>query len=305
MSVLAHDVPEPFVTALRAAAPDLDIRTSVGPDPEAVRSVLIWLAVPDFLETLPNLSLVLSLGAGVERLMVPRLVPDGVHIGRISSAVQAEGMSDYVLLHVLRQHRRLSQLQDEQARGEWRWRLWPRAGDVAVGVMGLGALGADAARKLAMVGFRTRGWSRTRKSIKGVACHSGANGLAAFLADLHHLVCLLPLTPATTDILNADLFAQLAPGAFLINAGRGGHLVEADLLPALNAGHLEGVTLDVLRQEPPPADHPFFADPRILLTPHSAVCATPGQLAPDAAEACRRAERGAPPPCPVDRERGY
>lgn len=306
MAVLAHNIPEPFLAAIRQEGPELDIRARDEPARRGVvRSVLFWLDVPPMLDALPALRLVLSLGAGVERIAAPGVVPDGVAIGRISNDVQAEGMADYVMLHVLRQHRRLALLQAEQARGIWQWRLWPRTRDVTVGVMGLGRLGAETARKLAMMGFRVRGWSRTLKSLPEVETFAGAGALDTFLSACNHLVCLLPLTPQTESILDARLFARLPRGAFLVNAGRGGHLDEAALLAALESGQLAGATLDVMRQEPPPRDHPFFRHERILMTPHSAVCSTPQQVAPAVVENCRRAERGAPPLFPVDRAAGY
>ncbi len=305
MAVLAHHIPEAYVLAIRRAGPGLDVLTSVGGDPAIFRSVLFWLDVPPNLSALPSLGLMLSLGAGVERLTAAGTVPDHVAIGRISNDIQTEGMSDYVLLHVLRQHRQLARLQDEQRRHHWEWRLWPRARDVTVGILGLGRLGSEAARKLALMGFNVRGWSRRRRQVEGVESFAGDAELPSFLSACNHLVCLLPLTRETENILDARLFSKLPRGAFLINAGRGGHLDEAALLAALASGQLAGATLDVLRQEPPPADHIFFENPAILLTPHSAVCSTPEQIAPDVVENLRRAERGDPPLYPVDRKAGY
>ncbi|MBD0417376.1 NAD(P)-dependent oxidoreductase [Oryzicola mucosus] len=305
MAVLAHHIPEAYLAAIRREGNDLNITTSFEAGDPDICSALFWLDVPAGLSALPSLRLVLSLGAGVERLTKPGVIPAKAAIGRISNDIQSEGMADYVLLHVLRQHRQLARLQDEQRRRVWEWRLWPRARDVTVGVMGLGRLGSEAARKLSAMGFSVRGWSRSLKRIDGIETFAGTPELPAFLSACHHLVCLLPLTHETENILAAPLFSHLPRGAFLINAGRGAHLDEAALLAALDSGQLAGATLDVLRQEPPTPDHPFFEHPGILLTPHSAVCSTPEQIAPDVVENLRRAERGEPPLYAADRATGY
>ncbi len=302
MAVLAHHIPEAYVAAIRRVGPDLDVRTSVDGDPAIFRSALFWLDMPPALATLPSLGLVLSLGAGVERLTAAGTVPDHVVIGRISNDIRAEGMSDYVLLHVLRQHRQLARLQDEQSRHVWEWRLWPRARDVTASVLGLGRLGSEAARKLALIGFNVRGWSRQRRHVEGVECFAGNAELPAFLSACIHLVCLLPLTRETENILDAHLFSQLPRGAFLINAGRGGHLDEAALPAALASGQLAGATPGRSRRR-----RIIFSSKtrQFFCPPHSAVCSTPEQIAPDVVENLRRAERGEPPLYPVDRKEGY
>jgi glyoxylate/hydroxypyruvate reductase A len=171
--------------------------------------------------------------------------------------------------------------------------------------MGLGDLGRDCARTLKAVGFDVKGWSRRPKTIDGVKSHAGRDGLAAFLEGTEILVCLLPLTPATRGILNAELFDRLPEGASLINAARGGHLVEQDLLSALDRGQISAATLDVFDQEPLPADHPFWDHPKVLVTPHVASLIDPVTGGRAIAANVRKFLSGSPVPDLVDLEQGY
>jgi glyoxylate/hydroxypyruvate reductase A len=173
------------------------------------------------------------------------------------------------------------------------------------GVMGLGAIGSATALRLAANGFTTRGWARSAKALGGVTCFSGEATLPEFLSETQILVNLLPLTPQTENILDAKLFAMLPKGAFVINIGRGAHLVDADLLAALDSGHIAGATLDVFRPEPLPPGHPFWQHPRILMTPHVAGTGDPDSAAQVVAENIRRAKSGEPLLNEVDRARGY
>jgi glyoxylate/hydroxypyruvate reductase A len=191
---------------------------------------------------------------------------------------------------VLTHHRQLGVTDANQARGVWQQIVTPPAQRRRVGVMGLGHIGGQCALTLATLGFDVAGWSRSPKSLPGVETFAGPQGLAPFLARTEILVCLLPLTPETKDILNARTFAALPRGAAIVNAGRGGHLVEADLLAALDGGHLSGATLDVFRTEPLPPDHPFWSHPRIRVTPHIASYIDPATGAGVVAENIRRYE---------------
>jgi glyoxylate/hydroxypyruvate reductase A len=216
-----------------------------------------------------------------------------------------QGMREYVLLHVLRHHRDMPRLARQQAARRWEPFASPLAQERGVGVMGLGILGADAAAALAAVGFRVAGWSRRPKALPGIESFAGEDGLAPFLARSEILVCLLPLTPATAGILDARLFAALPPGAALVNAARGEHLVEADLLAALGGGQLSGATLDAFRSEPLPPEHPFWGHPLIRVTPHNASLTRPETGARSMAEAIRRILAGAAPANLADRGAGY
>ena len=174
------------------------------------------------------------------------------------------------MLHVLRPHRALPEIEAARAARNWHQVVVPTAPQRKVGVMGLGFMGADCAAALAGIGFDVAGWSRSPKELEAITCFHGADGFKPFLARSEILVCLLPLTPATVGILNAELFATLPEGAFVINVGRGEHLVDEDLLAALASGQIAGATLDVFHQEPLPNDHPFWDHPKVLITPHVA-----------------------------------
>lgn len=232
--------------------------------------LMMWRPIPGLVAAMPRLKAVFCFGAGVERLLAHPEIPPGLPIVRMVEPGLTEGMAQYVLWQVLRHHRRIWELEEAQAEARWAPHLYPAAWDRKVGILGLGHLGLAAARLLALMDFDVRGWSQSAKNEPGVTSFAGATALPAFLDGLDILVCLLPLTPATRGILNGDLFARLAPGAALINAGRGGHLVEADLIPALASGQLAAASLDVFETEPLPAEHPFWAHPRIFMTPHNA-----------------------------------
>ena len=188
---------------------------------------------------------------------------------------------------------------------EWRQTANPPAYQRRVGIMGLGNLGSDVARTLSVIGFDVAGWSRRPKDIAGVKNFAGADDLDPFVKRSDILVCLLPLTDATRGILNDRLFSTLPPGACLINAARGEHLVEEDLLPALDDGRIEYATLDVFHHEPLPAGHPFWDHPRVLVTPHGASLIDPVAGGEAIAANLRRFINGEPVPNLVDLEQGY
>ncbi len=291
---------------LTARVPGLEMR--VWPETGAREDIgfaLVWKPPKGEMRRYPNLKAIFSLGAGVDHLLRDPELPAGVPLCRIVDRALTTQMSEYVLLHVLRYHRQQPHYDRQQQAHEWRDQAQPRARERRVGIMGMGVLGRDAAAKLVAVDFAVAGWSRSPKSLPGVDSYHGANGLGPFLARSDILVCLLPLTKATEGILNRDTFARLPEGAELINVARGGHLVEDDLIPALDAGRLSAATLDVFRREPLPADHPFWADPRITVTPHVASITDPRSIADLVAENIRRARSGEPFLNVVDPARGY
>ena len=174
-----------------------------------------------------------------------------------------------------------------------------------VGILGLGELGSDAARVLASIGFDVAGWSRREKTIDGVQSFFGEDAFTPFLGRTDILVCLLPLTEAPRGILNADTLSQLPEGAYVINAARGGHQVEADLLAALDSGHLAGAALDVFNEEPLPASSPIWDHPKVLVTPHIASLSSPGSAAREIAANIRRIRKGEEPTDQVSLDAGY
>src|SRR4029079_17553616 len=189
---------------------------------------------------------------------------------RVVDAYMPDAMSEYVALSVLRLHRQDLDYLARQRTQVWEEREQKNACERPVGILGFGTLGQDAGRKLRALGFPVAGWSRSAKEVAGFVTYAGADGLDALLARGEILVCLLPLPAATEGILKAPLCARLPRGAGLVNAGRGGHLVETDLIAALDSGQLSGAVLDVFREEPLPKGHPFWSHPRIIVTPHIA-----------------------------------
>jgi glyoxylate/hydroxypyruvate reductase A len=214
-------------------------------------------------------------------------------------------MSEYVVLQVLRLHRRDLVYRDQQQAGVWCELDQRNAAERRVGILGLGELGRDAAKKLKELGFDVAGWSRSDKSIPGVEGFAGATGLPRLLGRSEILVCLLPLTRETEGILNAGTLALLPKGAALVNAARGAHLVEEDLLAALASGQISAAVLDVFREEPLSADHPFWHHPRVVVTPHVAAFTNPTTAAPIIIDNIRRFEAGRPLLNRIDPARGY
>lgn len=292
--------------ALQELLPEIEVRLWDDPgDKAAVDYAVVWKPPPGGLKTFPNLKCIVSMGAGIDHLLADPELPRGVPVIRTVGSELRQRMREYLALHVLRYHRRLPDIEAAQRRKDWEQVITPPAHKRGVGIMGLGNMGAQAAHTLAELGFAVEGWSRRAKRLHGIACHHGEAGLETFLAKSEILICLLPLTPATEGILNRRLFAGLPRGACLINVGRGPHLVEKDLIPALDSGQLGGATLDVLQQEPPPADHPFWTHPKILLTPHIASLIDPEAGAKVIAQNLRLFMAGQPVPDTVDLSQGY
>ena len=285
---------------------ELDIRVwpEIG-DPADIDYALVWRPEPGLLAALPNLKLILSLGAGVDHLLGDPQLPRHLPIVRLVDPHMTAAMSEYVTLQVLRLHRGDLDYRAQQQAKEWRELDQKNAADRRVGILGFGELGQDAARKLRALGFDVAGWSRSEKTAAGIACHAGAAGLPRLLACSEILVCLLPLTAETEGILNARTLTLLPRGAALVNAARGAHLVEEDLLAALASGQLSGAVLDVFHEEPLPAGHPFWHHPRIVVTPHVAAFTNPQTAAPIILDNIRRFEAGRPLLNRVDPARGY
>ena len=291
---------------LAALDPGLDIRLFPDTGPvEDITAAVTWNHPPEDLYRYPNLRLLISMGAGVDHLFRPPGPPPGVAVVRLVDRLLTTAMSEYVLLAVLRHHRQDAGYRALQAARVWQELPAPDTEATRIGILGLGMLGGDAARKLAALGFRVAGWSRTPKSLPGIETFAGDGALMPFLARTDILVCLLPLTPATEGILNARTLAALPRGAYLINAARGGHVVEEDLLAALDAGHLSGATLDVFRTEPLPPDHPFWAHPKVIVTPHAASITIPRSVAPQVVDNLARLREGRPLANVVDVSVGY
>jgi glyoxylate/hydroxypyruvate reductase A len=259
------------VWARRFAAELPEIPFRQWPDigtPEAVRFLAVW-EPPEDLTAFPNLEILFSIGAGIDAIDLAAL-PHGVKVVRMIEPGLVAGMVEYVTCAVLALHRGLPAYLARQRAGHWKADRVPVAASHQVGVMGAGVLGRAVLQALAPFGFPRAVWSRSRRQLAGVSCFAGRDELAAFLARCDILVCLLPLTSETRAILDAVAFVALPRGAGLVNVGRGGHLVEADLLGALDSGQVSAAILDVAVSEPPAPDHPFWSHPKVWLTPHVA-----------------------------------
>ena len=248
---------------------------------------------------------IFNMGAGVDALLQEPELPADTPIIRLEDAGMAEKMEEYVAWAALGYLRNMDVYARQQRRAEWT-QLDPRPREnFCIGIMGLGLLGQRVARYLRAIGFPVRGWNRSERSIDGVTCHAGNAGLAEFLAGTQMLVCMLPLTPATHGVLNRTLFAQLPRGAYLVSIGRGLHLVEADLLEALDNGQLAGAVLDVLPQEPLPADHAFWRHPLVTVTPHISAQTLMEASMQQIAEKIGAFMRGEVVSGMIDRNKGY
>lgn len=275
---------------------------------EGVRYALVWKPDAGLFARLPDLEVLFSLGAGVDHIFQADHVPD-VPIVRFVDDTLTTRMSEWVVLQCL-MHLRQSRAYDAlQRRHEWHELPQPQASEITVGMMGMGVLGRDAARKLAILGFHVIGWSRSGRPVEGIAMH-GAGELDAFLAQTDILVGLLPLTPETTGMFNRSVFERLRRGREIsspvfINAGRGRSHVEADVIACLGDGTLGGVSLDVFEIEPLPADSPLWGMENAILTPHAAAVSDVEALGRHVARQIARHEAGEELEHLVDRVRGY
>ncbi|HSZ75307.1 MAG TPA: glyoxylate/hydroxypyruvate reductase A [Rhizomicrobium sp.] len=272
---------------------------------EDVDYVLSFWPEPGLLVTFPNLKAVFSLGAGVDGFLIDPNYPKHVPLIRFGSQALTNEVAQYVVFHTLLHHRAQREFDEFQKKHEWRQRMPNRrTAETRIGILGLGEIGQLAAQRLRDLGFAVAGWSRTRKNIPGVESFVH-DELKAFLARTDILICLLPLTPQTKDILNKETFAALPLGAYVINAARGAHLVEADLIAAINARHIAGASLDVFAQEPLPPDNPLWSQSGVTVTPHVAGLTDPREAARSVINGIARLERGEKLENTVDYAKGY
>lgn len=273
-------------------------------DLQDIRYLIAWTLDAGLIASLPHLEVVFSIGAGVDQLDLS-LVPPHLRVVRMIESGITTTMAEYVAMAALMLHRDMPFYHSEQRAGRWSHADVLLCSERTVGVMGLGELGRASLERLRALGFRTLGWSRSGAEIAGTRCLAGHEQLDEFLGQCDALVCLLPLTGETRGILSRDLFSRLPRGASLINVARGGHLVEADLLDALDNGQLRYAMLDVAEPEPLPAGHPFYEHPAIMLTPHIAGVTRRDTAVHSLIANVRRALAGEPFEGEVDRERGY
>lgn len=279
-------------------------------DAAAVKYAACWKPEPGLLATLPNVKVIFNLGAGVDALLGDPSTPKHVPVVRVVDTDLTKRMTEWVVWHVLDQHRQGPLHRGAQSRGEWIGPDQAAASAVRVGIMGLGEIARDASEVLRRIGFHVSGWSRSKREIEGMTTYAGADGLRPFLVATDILVCLLPLTPDTRGILDRKLFAGLARDGVLkkpvlLNAGRGGLQKEADIIAALDDGTLGHAALDVFEMEPLPATSPLWKHPRVTITPHNAADSDPDEISKYVVGQIKAFERGEALKNVVDLTRGY
>ncbi len=289
-----------------ASAPGIDLRVwPAAGVREDVEFALAWRHPHGEFRRFPNLKCIASMGAGVDNILSDPDLPAGVPITRIVDATMAGSMSEYVVMSALNYCRNTRFFMEREAEEAWQPVIPKLAEKETIGILGLGQLGLDAARKLVALGFKVAGWRRSDKPLEGIATFIGRDQFVAFLAESRILINMLPLTPETENILNRDTFNHLPQGAYLINVARGRHLVEEDLLEAIASGQLSGACLDVFRTEPLPEKHPFWQQPAITVTPHIASLTNPAAVIPQIMDNYRRVKAGREVLNVVARKRGY
>ena len=266
---------------------------------------VLWAPPLELLAQLTDVKAIFLTGAGVDAILKFGAALPAAPIIRLGDAGMAVQMAEYVAHAVLRYFRRFDDYERQARRGVWAALKQHDKQDFSIGVLGMGMLGARVLETMAHFGFPLRGWSRTPKQVDGVTCYNGDAGLPAFLAGTRVLVCMLPLTRETTNLLDRTRLLMLPRGAYLINVARGAHVAEPELLALIQSGHLAGATLDVFRNEPLPAPHPFWDEPKITITPHiSALTVRRDSVRQIAGKICAL-ENGEPVADVVDRIKGY
>lgn len=299
-----------WLAGIKQRLPQANVREWQPGDDRPADYALAWRPPQEMLANRRQLKGVFALGAGVDAILEqerqhPGTLPAGVPLLRLEDTGMAQQMQEYALSYVLRYFRRFDEYHLLQQQQKWQ-PLDPHQQDnFTIGILGAGVLGKSVAQKLVEFGFNVRCWSRSPKQIDGVESFAGAEQRTAFLKGTRLLINLLPNTPETAGILNRHLFAHLVPGAYLINIARGAHLVEDDLLQALEQGQIAAATLDVFFNEPLPQAHPFWRHPRVTITPHIAAITLPEQAMDQIAANIRTLEAGQTPAGMVDVQLGY
>lgn len=297
-----------WVAPLAELAPDLRIVVHGAEPyrPEEIDYATGFDAPPGLLASLPRLKIVFSLAAGINAFLGDPDYPKNIPLVRYVDRALSREMAQYVVMHTLMFHRRQRMFDELQRARRWKQILPTRPTEhTRIGILGLGEIGTMAAERLRDLDFPVAGWSRTRKSVPGIESFAGLNELDAILGQSDILACLLPLTADTRHILNRRTFARLPKGAFVINAARGGHLVEEDLIAAIDESHVAGAALDVFETEPLPEASALWSHPKITVTPHIAAVTSPLAAARTVASGIARHERGEPLDNIVDLARGY
>jgi glyoxylate/hydroxypyruvate reductase A len=294
---------------LEKRLPEIEIRSwpECG-DADEIEFALIWKPPHGMLAGFPNLRAILSMGAGVDHIFADPQLPKDIPIARVVDRALTAGMVEYGLGAVLAAHRRFPEYLRQQRAGQWQALGYRTASETCVGILGFGVIGSALGEACTGLGYRVIGWARSAKAHQAgddVPVCTGEDGLQEILSTAHILVCLLPKTAETIGILDKRAFGAMRAGAWLVNMARGDHVVDTDLIEALDSGHLSGAFLDVFSQEPLPPEHPFWGHPKINLTPHIASVTDPRSVADQVSENVRRTLDGLPLLNEVNPERGY
>lgn len=295
-----------WVDALKENKPDLDVQ--VYPDDterEKTEFVLVWNPPLGVFKKYPNLKVIASMGAGINHITKDPELPKNVKITKVNDPLLRKDLAVYVLATALDHLRNFNLFKKQQANRVWNREAYQRPEDTVVGILGLGAIGQEIGQFLVKNGFSVTGWSRSPKNLDGITSFHGPEQKDEFLKTAGILVCMLPLTEETRGILNTDLFEKLPQNAYLINVGRGGHLVEKDLSAALKNEKLSGAALDVFQEEPLPEDHPFWTNEKIQITPHTASVTDPKSVSKTVLKNLQRLKNGEDLEDVIDVSRGY
>jgi len=274
-------------------------------DAQQADIALVWAPPFGRLASLANLRGIILQGQGVDHMMADKTVPRHIPLVRLVDPDMSAALSHWAILAALDFWRDGPYYRAQQAQKIWAPKRQRPAQGGVVGIMGVGAIGSVIATRFANLGFRVKGWARTERQLDSVEIYAGMDALDGFLEDVQILVSVLPLTADTRGIMNANLFAKLAPGALVVNGGRGPQIVEADLLAALEYGQLAAAALDVFETEPLPPTHPFWTHEKISVWPHVAAQTNPETAARQVAAAITAILAGKPPANQVDWQRGY
>ena len=293
----------PWLDGLRAALPAASV-SEWKPGDAAADYAIVWAPPQQFIDEQHQLRALLNIGAGVDALTALR-IPPHIKLVRLDDAGMSVQMAEYVCHAVIRHFREFDGYQADVAAGKWSYRKPRIRAEFPVGVMGLGVLGERVARALLQFDFPVNGWSRSPKQIDGIRCFSGPLQFDEFLKNSKVLVCLLPLTADTRDIMRRETLLKLQAGGYVINVARGGHLVEEDLIALMDTGHLAGATLDVFRTEPLPSTHPFWQHPKITVTPHTSARTLRDESIAQIVGKIKAMEQGLPVAGSVEPQRGY
>lgn len=298
--------PERWTAPIKELLPEAEVHVwdSEGPAVDADYAI-VWQPPAKLFEREKQLKAVFNLGAGIDGLLKVPNLPEGVTVVRLEDAGMAVQMAEYVLHQLLEASRGMETYRDQQRQGLWKIHRPIRRSEWPVGVMGLGHIGKRVARTLADLDYRVNGWARSEHELDGVSTYAGADQLGKFLKSTRVLINTLPLTEETRDIIDYELLSQLQPGAVLINVGRGEHLVEDDLLRALDEGKVARASLDVFRKEPLPEAHPFWQRNEITITPHISARTLRDATLEQITGKIRDHARGLPITGIVDTSRGY